>query len=69
MRSSEAVLLAAALAINDAQTTRTLHPATRRALDRMWTLQRDDGVWLWPTKCKWPPAFCVCTDHRTAPTR
>jgi squalene-hopene/tetraprenyl-beta-curcumene cyclase len=55
-RSSEAVLLAAALAINDAQTTRTLHPATRRALDRMWTLQRDDGAWLWPTKCKWPPS-------------
>ena len=55
-RSSEAVLLAAALAINDAQTTRTLHPITRRALDRMWTLQRDDGTWPWPTKCKWPPS-------------
>jgi squalene-hopene/tetraprenyl-beta-curcumene cyclase len=55
-RSSESVLLAAALAINDAQTTRTLHPLTRRALDRMWTLQRDDGTWPWPTQCKWPPS-------------
>ena len=52
MRSSEAVLVAAALAINDAQTTGTLHPITRRALDRMWTLQRDDGAWLWPIECQ-----------------
>ena len=56
MRSTESVLLAAALAINDAQTTRTLNPITRRALDRMWTLQRDDGTWPWPTNCKWPPS-------------
>jgi squalene-hopene/tetraprenyl-beta-curcumene cyclase len=55
-RSSESVLLAAALAINDARTTQTLHPASRRALDRMWTLQRDDGTWPWPTNCKWPPS-------------
>jgi len=55
-RSSEAVLLAAALAMNDAQTTHTLHPATRRALDRMWTLQRDDGSWPWQIQCKWPPS-------------
>ena len=55
-RSSESVLLAAALAINDARTTQTLHPTSRRALDRMWTLQRDDGTWPWPTKCRWPPS-------------
>ncbi len=56
MRSTESVLLAASLAINDARTTGTLHPITRRALDRMWTLQRDDGIWRWPTGCKWPPS-------------
>ena len=55
-RSSQAVLLAAALAVNDAQTTHTLHPLTRRALDRMWTLERDDGTWPWPIGCKWPPS-------------
>lgn len=55
-RSGEAVVLAAALAINDARTTRTLHPLTRRALDRMWTLQSDDGAWTWPTQCQWPPS-------------
>jgi squalene-hopene/tetraprenyl-beta-curcumene cyclase len=56
MRSTESVLLAAALAINDAQTSGTLHPLTRRALDRMWTLERDDGAWPWPIQCKWPPS-------------
>jgi squalene-hopene/tetraprenyl-beta-curcumene cyclase len=55
-RSSQAVLLAAALAVNDAKTTRTSHPLTRRALDRMWTLERGDGTWPWPTGCKWPPS-------------
>jgi squalene-hopene/tetraprenyl-beta-curcumene cyclase len=55
MRSTESVLLAGALAINDAQTTHTLQPITRQALDRMWTLQRGDGTWPWPTQCKWPP--------------
>jgi squalene-hopene/tetraprenyl-beta-curcumene cyclase len=55
-RSSQAVLLAAALAINDAQTTHSLHPLARRALDRMWALQRGDGTWPWPIGCKWPPS-------------
>jgi squalene-hopene/tetraprenyl-beta-curcumene cyclase len=55
-RSTESVMLAAALAMSDARTTRTLHPATRRALDRMWTLQRDNGAWTWPTQCQWPPS-------------
>jgi squalene-hopene/tetraprenyl-beta-curcumene cyclase len=55
-RSSDAVILAAALAINDARTTKTLHPTTRAALDRMWTFQREDGTWPWPAGCKWPPS-------------
>jgi squalene-hopene/tetraprenyl-beta-curcumene cyclase len=40
--------------MNDARTTGKLHPATRKALDKTWTLQRPDGSWLWP-KCNWPP--------------
>jgi squalene-hopene/tetraprenyl-beta-curcumene cyclase len=56
MGPTESVLLAASLAINDARTTGTLHPSTRRVLDRMWTLQRDDGTWQWPIGCKWPPS-------------
>jgi squalene-hopene/tetraprenyl-beta-curcumene cyclase len=51
---TEVVATAAALAINDSATTGTLHPLTRRALDRMWTLQRPDGGWDW-LKCDWPP--------------
>jgi squalene-hopene/tetraprenyl-beta-curcumene cyclase len=51
---TEVVATAAALAFNDAQTTGKLHPLTRAALDRMWTLQRDDGAWEW-AKCTWPP--------------
>ncbi len=51
---AEVVSTAAALAFNDAATTGSLHPLTKTALDRMWTLQRDDGGWKW-LKCKWPP--------------
>jgi squalene-hopene/tetraprenyl-beta-curcumene cyclase len=43
-----AIVLACALAINDRESTGTLHPLTRQALDRMWTLQREDGSWQWP---------------------
>jgi len=50
----EIVGTAAALAMNDAQSGGKLHPVTRSALDRMWTLQRADGAWNWP-KCSWPP--------------
>jgi squalene-hopene/tetraprenyl-beta-curcumene cyclase len=46
--SAVAVNTAVGLALNDRQTTRQLHPATRQALDRMWTLQRADGSWEWP---------------------
>ncbi len=51
---AEVVAMAAALAFNDAATTGKLHPLTRKALDRMWTVQRPDGGWKW-LKCNWPP--------------
>jgi squalene-hopene/tetraprenyl-beta-curcumene cyclase len=51
----EVVALAAALALNDAATTKKLHPLTRTALDRMWTVQRPAGDWTWPIRCRWPP--------------
>jgi squalene-hopene/tetraprenyl-beta-curcumene cyclase len=51
---AEVVATAQALAISDAVTTAKLHPLTRRALDRMWTLQTKEGGWDW-LKCGWPP--------------
>jgi squalene-hopene/tetraprenyl-beta-curcumene cyclase len=51
---TEVVATAVTLALNDAATSGTLHPLTRRALDRMWTLQKPDGAWDW-LKCGWPP--------------
>lgn len=51
---AEVVATASALALNDALTTGTLHPRTRQALDRIWTLQKADGSWSW-LKCGWPP--------------
>jgi squalene-hopene/tetraprenyl-beta-curcumene cyclase len=44
---TEVVATASALAFHDAQTTGKLHPLTRQALDRVWTLQRPDGAWAW----------------------
>ncbi|MGA2259076.1 MAG: squalene--hopene cyclase [Thermoguttaceae bacterium] len=44
---SEAVLTAAVLAQHDAATERKLLPLTRKALDQIWDLQRDDGGWNW----------------------
>jgi squalene-hopene/tetraprenyl-beta-curcumene cyclase len=44
---TEVVATASALAFHDAQTTGKLHPVTRQALDRMWSLQRPDGAWNW----------------------
>src|SRR4029077_14786624 len=44
---TEVVATAATLALNDAQSTGKLHPRTRQALDRMWTLQLPDGAWTW----------------------
>src|SRR4051794_998625 len=57
---AEVIASAAALAHNDAHTTKKLHATTRLALDRMWTLQRSDGGWNW-YKCGWPPM--ECDDH------
>jgi squalene-hopene/tetraprenyl-beta-curcumene cyclase len=51
---AEVVATAASLAVNDARTTGKLHPLTRTALDRMWTVQREDGGFDW-IKCNWPP--------------
>jgi len=51
---TEVVATAAALAVHDARTTGKLHPLTRQALDRMWTLQQKNGAWNW-LKCNWPP--------------
>jgi len=45
--ATEAVMVASVLAQNDAATTGKLHPATRFALDRIWTFQREDGGWNW----------------------
>jgi squalene-hopene/tetraprenyl-beta-curcumene cyclase len=53
-RDSEVVTTAATLALQDGLTTGKLHPLTRKALDRMWTLQKPNGAWEWP-KCGWPP--------------
>jgi squalene-hopene/tetraprenyl-beta-curcumene cyclase len=51
---TEVVATAAALAFHDARAAGKLHPLTRQALDRMWTLQRDDGAWAW-NKHELPP--------------
>jgi squalene-hopene/tetraprenyl-beta-curcumene cyclase len=51
---AEVVCTATTLALHDAATTGKLHPTTKLALDRMWTLQRKDGAWNW-LKCGWPP--------------
>jgi squalene-hopene/tetraprenyl-beta-curcumene cyclase len=44
---TEAVMVASILAQNDAATTGKLHPSTRKALDRIWAAQREDGGWTW----------------------
>ena len=44
---TEVVATATTLALFDRQATGKLQPNTRRALDRMWTLQRNDGAWTW----------------------
>lgn len=54
-RVTEAVMVASSLAQNDALTTGKLHPTTRRALDRMWTMQRADGGFDW-MKYNQPPS-------------
>ena len=54
-RVTEAVMVASVLAQNDALTTGKLHPTTRKALDRMWSMQRDDGGFDW-MKYNQPPS-------------
>ena len=54
-RVTEAVMVASMLAQNDALTTGKLHPTTRKALDRMWTMQREDGGFDW-MKYNQPPS-------------
>jgi len=51
---TEVVATAGVLAVHDAVTTGKLHPVTRRALDRLWTVQREDGTWNW-LKEDYPP--------------
>ncbi|HVW36190.1 MAG TPA: prenyltransferase/squalene oxidase repeat-containing protein [Pirellulales bacterium] len=51
---AEVVMAGAVLALNDAATTGKLHPLSREALDRIWTVQREDGGFDW-LKCGWPP--------------
>lgn len=51
---AEVVMSGAILAFNDAATTHKLHPTTRKALDRMWEIQKEDGGIAW-LKCDWPP--------------
>lgn len=54
-RVAESVMVASVLAQNDALTSGKLHPTTRQALDRMWSLQRDDGGFDW-MKYNQPPS-------------
>jgi squalene-hopene/tetraprenyl-beta-curcumene cyclase len=51
---AQLVATAVGLAVNDSKTTGRLHPATKKALDRMWTFQNAQGGWNW-VKCDWPP--------------
>ena len=44
---TEVVSIAATLAMDDARANGRLHPATRKALKRMWELQAEDGAWTW----------------------
>lgn len=50
----DVVATAVALTWNDVATTGKLHPATKAALDKVWTIQQPDGSWKWPD-CSWPP--------------
>ena len=48
------VVIGAALAFNDAQTTGALSDVARKTLDLMWTTQGENGAWNW-AKCGWAP--------------
>ncbi len=47
-------MTALVLAYNDTLVSGRLHPVTRQALDKMWSVQRDDGGIDW-ISCDWPP--------------
>lgn len=51
---AEVLITATSLAVVDAKTTGQLQPATRAALERMWSLQRPNGAWNW-LKASTPP--------------
>jgi squalene-hopene/tetraprenyl-beta-curcumene cyclase len=51
---TEVIVAAMGLAVSDAEGSGKLDPLTRKALDRMWTVQRPDGGWNW-INCGWPP--------------
>ena len=53
-RDTEVIATAATLALQDGLSGGKLHPLTRKALDRMWTVQQANGAWDW-LKCGWPP--------------
>ncbi|NNE91648.1 MAG: terpene cyclase/mutase family protein [Verrucomicrobiales bacterium] len=49
-----AIVVGAGLTFNDLQTTGKLSDVARDTLDRMWTVQREDGGWKWPD-CDYAP--------------
>ncbi len=51
---AEVVMSALTLAANDAATNGKLHPVTKVALERMWTVQQAGGGFEW-ISCDWPP--------------
>lgn len=51
---AEVIMTATVLASHDAARGEGLKPVTRTALDRIWTLQHEDGGFEW-LKCDWPP--------------
>jgi squalene-hopene/tetraprenyl-beta-curcumene cyclase len=53
-------MIAAVLAADDAANSGKLRVQTRKALERMWELQRPDGCWNW-LKAKEPPS--AVDDH------
>ena len=54
LRISEIVMAAAVLAQHDAVTDRKLALVTRKTLDAIWELQREDGGWEWMKKDQAP---------------
>ncbi len=51
---AEVLITAVSLAIHDGAATGKLQPSTQTALERMWSLQREDGSWNW-LKAGTPP--------------